>query len=254
MITQITQIAKVEALLSKLQTTRFNALLPVGIEVRRQEGPERYLLQIGNKEVPTQSPRQLEVGARYWGILREDHRAGALHLSRLLKQPALLNKSVALPHFDPPALQALFAKEHPKAELKNVLLHQLAHSGDRHEFMTLTNMIAALNENLFTMVLKEGEQRTMVQLRKRKRRSRSGSKEEASMEFYAAFAHLGPMNGTVELLGESRRLTLRLYYEKAAEFLRRELEHLEFEGRIALSETPIEPFALPVASLLDLKG
>ncbi len=255
MITQIAQIAKAEALLAKLQTTRFNALLPVTIEVRQKEGPQNYLLKIGTKEISTKSLLDLEVGSKYWGVMREDRTTGTLNLSRLLKQPALLKKVTFLPGFEPAQLAELFAKEQPKAEMKSILLHQLSQSASKSEFMTLTNMIAALNENIFTMVLQNEGQKTIVQFRKRApRKKKRSSKEEASLEFYAAFVHLGPVRGYVELIEGRRSATLYLYYEHAMKLLEKELAHLDLEGRLLHSETAIEPLYTPAPSLLDLKG
>ncbi|OQX74171.1 MAG: hypothetical protein B6D59_03375 [Campylobacteraceae bacterium 4484_4] len=254
MITQIAQIARVEALLAKLQTTRFNALLPVTIEVRQKEGPQNYLLKIGTKEISTKTLLDLDVGSRYWGVMKEDRTTGVLNLSRLLKQPSLLKKAAFLPRFEAPQLMEFLSKEHPKAEMKTLLLHQLAQSGSKSEFLTLTNMIAALNENLFTMVLQNEGQKTIVQFRKRRTGGKKGAKEEASLEFYAAFVHLGPVKGLIESSEGNRKLTLYLYYENAMKLLEKELENLGFEGKILHSKTPIEPLYMPAPSLLDLKG
>ncbi|MCH9814246.1 MAG: hypothetical protein K0U47_09945, partial [Epsilonproteobacteria bacterium] len=223
MISQIAQIAKIESLLSSLKTTRFNALLPLTIDVKSKSGQDQYMLQIGSKEISTKSVMDLEVGSKYWGIMKEDPVKNSVTLSSLLKKPKLLQmqRTNFLPEFSATHIMELATKEQPKVELKGLLLERLSTAVSKNEFMTLTNMIAALNENVFTMVLKEGNQSTMFQFKKRKRSSHT-QEDNVTIDFYAAFEHLGPVEGEVTLIGDERRLSLQLYYKNAMEFLEKE--------------------------------
>jgi len=74
------------------------------------------------------------------------------------------------------------------------------------------------------------------------------------IDFYAAFEHIGPVEGVVEVHGDIRRLTLYLYYEESLVFLQKELEALDFEGRLLPKKAQITPLYEPVSSLLDIKG
>jgi len=74
------------------------------------------------------------------------------------------------------------------------------------------------------------------------------------IDFYAAFEHLGPLEGIIELSKEGRRLTLYLQYEESLAFLGRELESLDFEGRLLPKAGEVRPLYEPVSSLLDIKG
>jgi len=156
MISQIVNIAKIETLLANLKTKRFNSVLPMTIDVLDKGDKNQYTLKIGNKELQTKSAMALDVGSKYWGVMKEEPNT-APTLSGLLKKPKLLQmqRKNFLPELNSTKLQELITKENPKAEMKAVLLERLSTAVSKNEFMTLTNMIAALNENVFTMVLKE---------------------------------------------------------------------------------------------------
>ena len=255
MISQIVNIAKIETLLANLKTTRFNSVLPVTIDVLEKGDKNQYMLKIGNKELQTKSAMDLDVGSKYWGVMKEDVKHNAPSLSQLLKKPKLLQmqRKNFLPELNSTKLQELITKENPKSEMKAALLERLSTAVSKNEFMTLTNMIAALNENVFTMVLKEGEQSTMFQFKKRKK-STPDAKEDAKIDFYAAFENLGPVEGVVSVINGERKVSLSLFYEESLEFLKKELDNLDLEGVLYKKDKNIEPLFELSASLLDLRG
>ena len=254
MISQIVNIAKIETLLANLKTKRFNSVLPITIDVLDKGDKNQYTLKIGNRELQTKSAMALDVGSKYWGVMKEDLNT-APTLSQLLKKPKLLQmqRKNFLPELNSAKLQELITKENPKAELKMVLLERLSQSVSKNEFMTLTNMIAALNENVFTMVLKEGNQSTMFQFKKRKK-STLDSKEDVKIDFYAAFENLGPVEGVVSVINGERKVSLSLFYEESLAFLKNELEYLDLEGLLYKKDKNIEPIYELSASLLDTRG
>ena len=254
MISQIVNIAKIETLLANLKTKRFNSVLPMTIDVLDKGDKNQYTLKIGNKELQTKSAMALDVGSKYWGVMKEEPNT-APTLSGLLKKPKLLQmqRKNFLPELNSTKLQELITKENPKAEMKAVLLERLSTAVSKNEFMTLTNMIAALNENVFTMVLKEENQSTMFQFKKRKK-STSDSKEDAKIDFYAAFENLGPIEGVVSVINGERKVSLSLFYEESLEFLKNELEYLDLEGFLYKKDKNIEPIYELSASLLDTRG
>ncbi len=256
MIQQIAQLAKVDALLAKLSVQRFNALLPVAIEVKEEKAPQTYQLLVGKKEMTTKSAVPLEVGAKYWGMMKEIPEKQTISLSRLLQKPALLqNRALIsfLPHFSTEKLAALLAKDSPKAEMKMLLLEHMAQANSKQEFMTLTNMIAALNADVFTMLLQHEDKKRLFQFKRRKSQSQTSS-EDGIIDFYAAFEHIGPVEGVVEVKADIKRVTLYLYYEQSLDFLKTQLSELDFEGRILPKKEKITPLYEPVSSLLDIKG
>ncbi len=256
MISQLTQIAKIDLLLSKLATKRFNSILPVNIEVLQKSAPQKYDLMIGTRELSTKSTLELEVGKKYWGVMKENLQNGTISLSKLLKKPDLLQNSKLvsfLPEFSPSKMAEVLTSSSPKAKMKMIILEHMANANSKQEFMTLANMISALNNDVFTMLLNHEEKSRLFQFKKRASSSQTSS-EDGIIDFYAAFEHIGPLEGVVEISSDIRRLTLYLYYEQSLEFLKEELSHLDFEGRLFHKSEKISPLYEPVSSLLDLKG
>ncbi len=256
MITQLAQIAKIDALLSKLSIKRFNAILPVTVEVLQKSEPQKYDLKIGAKELSTKSAIDLEVGKKYWAVMGENMKTGTISLSKLLKNPAFFQKGkepIFLPEVSARKMMEILSSKSPKAHMKTIFLNHLGNAGSKQEFMTLANMILALNENIFTMFLKHEQNRTLFQFKKRASQSQTSS-EDGIIDFYAAFEHIGPLEGIVEIDDRIRRLTLYLYYEQSLEFLKEELIHLDFETKVVHKQRVISPLYEPVSSLLDLKG
>ncbi len=256
MLSNITQIAKIESLLVKLSNQRFQGLLPVNIDVKEKLEPQKYLLQVGKKEMQTQSSLELEVGKKYWGMMKEDIPTKSLTLSKLLQKPQLLqHKKGLLPQMDVRTLQATLESEKPKEMMKFTLLEKLSTATTKQEFLSLSNMLQALHENVFTFVLAQEGKETLFQFKKRSRKKESQERQEdATIDFYAAFEHLGPIEGVVEIIDGVRKLSLYLYYENSLKFLQKELKELDLEGFLYQKEGKISPLYEYGESLLDLKG
>ncbi len=259
MIASIAQLAKIDSLLANLSVKRFNAVLPVTIEVLEEPkppAPQTYKLLVGKQQIDTKSGIPLEKGVQYWGMMRENPKSGAITLSRLLQKPKLLQNRASvsfLPEFTPQKLVALLSKEKPGSEMKAVLLEHLSQATSRHEFLTLTNMLSALHAGVFTMLLRHEEKATLFQFKRRKTQSQTSS-EDGMIDFYAAFEHIGPVEGVVEVSGDIRRVTLYLYYTQSLEFVRHHLDALPIEGKVLPKTAKIAPLYEPTASLLDIKG
>jgi len=254
LIKSLTQIAKLNSLVSEAKLTRFNSLLPMKIDVLDELIPGKYKLQVGTKQLETKSNLKLDVGESYWGVMK-DHPKKGITLSNLLKQPKLLKNIQNIPKFDLQTLNNLFEKESPKSELKTVLLEHLSRSSSRSEFMTLTSMIEAINQNVFTFVFDQGGKEAIFQFKKRASKRRGAKKDEdAKIDFYAAFSNLGPVEGVVEVIKDIKTLSLYLYYENSLEFLKSELKSIDMQVKLYKKDKTIEPLFHLTPSLLDIRG
>jgi hypothetical protein len=253
-IKNIAQLAKINSLLNEVKTTTFNSLLPLKIDVKEELIGGKYKLLVGTKLLETKSNIKLDVGESYWGVMRESSKKG-ITLSNLLKQPHLLKNIKNIPKFDIQNLNALFTKETPKAELKTVLLEHLSLSSSRSEFMTITSMIEAINNDVFTFVLNQNEKEAIFQFKRRKpKRGKKDAQEETKIDFYAAFSNLGPVEGVVEVKDDIKTLSLYLYYENSLEFLKRELSEIDMSVKLYKKDKTIEPLFNLAPSLLDIRG
>ncbi len=255
MISQITNIAKIESLIASLKVARFNSILPLTVDVLDRVKQNQYLLRVGTKELNTKSLVDLEVGSKYWALMKEDISTNSISISNLLKKPKLLQmqREGFLPQFTAEKLAQLISKDNPKIEFKAMLLERLSSVTTKSEFMTIVNMLSALNENIFTMLLKDGDSGVLFQFKKRKKVNLD-SKDEGVIDFYAAFDNLGPIEGEISVVDDRRRVTLNLFYENSLEFLKGELKNLDLDGVLYHKTGDIDPIYEPLPSLLDLKG
>ena len=258
MLGNLSPLAKIENILAKINssTIKFDKILPVNIDVKEKLEAKTYLLQVGKKEMTTKSMVDLEVGKQYWGVMKEDTKLKSLSLSQLLEKPHLLQgKKSLLPNMNLQKLEQLLTSENPKEAMKFGLLEKMANATTKQEFMTLSNMLQAVNENVFTTLLTHDNNETLFQFKKRKSKEGDDEKpEDAKIDFYAAFENLGPIEGVVEVIDGVRKLSLYLYYENSLKFLEKELQSLDLEGFLYKKEGKITPLYEYGESLLDVKG
>ena len=258
MLGNLSPLAKIENILSKIHssTIKFDKLLPVNIDVKSKLEPKTYLLQVGKKEMTTKSAIDLEVGKQYWGVMKEDTKMKSLSLSQLLEKPHLLqSKKNLVPNMNLQKLEQVLSSPNPKETMKFGLLEKMANASSKQEFMTLSNMLQAVNENVFTTLLTHDNKETLFQFKKRKPKEGEEEKvEDVKMDFYAAFEHLGPIEGVIEIIDGQRKLSLYLYYENSMKFLEEELKSLDIEGFLYKKKGKITPLYEYGESLLDLKG
>jgi hypothetical protein len=241
---------------------RFNTTLPISIKVKEQLKPNLFMLDIGKKEqIQTKSDLPLDVGKKYWAVLRQNPKSKTLSISNLFIQPKILQSKLNLPSlkFDINTLRQTLQSSNPKESIKQNLLLQLSNAPTRESFLSLTNMLNALGDNLFSFVLTHNQKETLFQFRKQKQKEKSRSNQtnemqNSSIEFYAAFENLGPLEGVVEIIEGVSRLTLYLYYENSLLFLERELKNLSFETNLYKKKGKIFPLYEYKNSILDLKG
>ncbi len=258
MIGNLSTLSKIEALLVKVgkSSLAFNTKLPVSVDVKEKLEPKTYLLQVGKKEMTTKSAVDLEVGKQYWGQMKQEPKSKAVSLSQLLQKPQLLkHQKSMIPSMNVKQLSELFSQEKPKEMMKMALLEKMTQATSKHEFLTQSNMLQALQENVFTFVMSHGHKETLFQLKKRPSKRKDEDKpEDAKLDFYAAFEHIGPVEGVVEVIDGIRKLSLYLYYENSLRFLQEELKSLDIEGFLYKKEGKISPLYEYGNSLLDLKG
>lgn len=258
MLGNLSPLAKIENILAKINssTIKFDKILPVNIDVKEKLEPKTYLLQVGKKEMTTKSMVDLEVGKQYWGVMKEDTKLKSLSLSQLLEKPQLLqSKKSLLPNMNLQKLEQLLTSENPKEAMKFGLLEKMANATSKQEFMTLSNMLQAINENVFSMLLSHDNKEMLFQFKKRKSKAGDDEKpEDAKIDFYVAFENLGPIEGVVEVIDGVRKLSMYLYYENSLKFLEKELKSLDIEGFLYKKEGKITPLYEYGESLLDVKG
>jgi len=248
LIYRINEVSKIKAFLAKNSAVEFNATLPLSLEVLEKKDNIRYLIKAGNKTFTTKSLKELEIAVKYWGEFNET-KEGIINISKLLKKPKLLQKQNFDLSFEPKILFDLLLKKEPKKDYKALILDKLSNAKNKNEFVTLTNILIALNAGVFHIPVKWNSKNELFQFRQKK-----GVKlKQNCVEFYAAFENLGPIEGKLEQSTDSTKITLFTFYKKTYDFLKSEMENLEYECTVFMKESinPLQEFS---QTLLDIKG
>lgn len=267
------QPAHLQNLLSQMATTsgnkELNANLPMLLRILDKKGADKYLVQLGKLIIQTQSNKELKIGTNYWASVKQGK--DGLIISDLIKQPKLLenleNARLKLTSSDLKELLSETQKGGRALEsvFKEFLLERLPLASSRQEFLELSNLLIALQNGVFSMVIQdESGKDSLVQMKK----------QVDFLEFYSVFAHLGEISGVVsresnaldsnaessDFSGDFSGVALRMQVmsEQVKKILMRNIESLKgFESvQIDVGENaPLWDLSnFEATYILDLKG
>ncbi len=251
MITAISEIARFESLFSNLRTN-FNATLPISLKVLKEVDLNRFILQMGKREVETKSLIPLKEGEIYWGEFKTSK--GVVQISNLLQKPSFEKKKEIFSEnlfFDLKDLEEIFSDSKASLKFKENILNKMSISSNREDFAQLGNMLLAFENGVFFIPLKIEDRRYFFQFKNKQKKDKV--KKEFTTFFYASFENLGPVRGVIEVGENYRRLRLYTYFEKSADFLKKEMKNLDMQSEIFVSKN-IEALFNLENRLLDIKG
>lgn len=235
---------------SVVQTAQFNATLPMRLEVMEKMQGIRYMLKIGNITMETKSLKELEIGGKYWAMMRKSN--GSITLSNLIKQPDLLKTQNTPLKLNPEAMaQFLKEGEMPFETMKGFLIDRLAQAESKSEFAFLSHMLTSLRQKILTLPLHYDDENKsgFLQLRKKKVR------DQDYLEFYSVFANLGATWGYLYKLNNTIKLDISVMYESIAKLLKNNLNELGFINQTNIyTNSEIKPLYDFNDFLLDLEG
>lgn len=216
----------------------FNANLPVTIEVLKRIDAARYRLKIGRKELTTKSSKNLAEGQKYWANFSEG-KGGVLTISNLYRQPGLFEDET---YFLPLSLdQLLDESSFSYSDFRDFLLKQLSYEQlSKESFKTYAYMLLALSKATVHLPLLHQEKKVMVQFQKQ---------GDASLHFYIASEHLGPLWGIMS----ATELQIAIMYEKSFYYLQKESPKLGMITHLTLQKE-IKPLFDLSDLVLDVKG
>lgn len=220
----------------------FNGNLPISIEVLKQLELGRFKLKLGRKELTTKSNKNLKEGKKYWGNFFQGQ-GGILTISNLCIQPEMFQSYDSfLQEKDADFFESMVQESE---KLKDFLLYQLSESPlNKEQFTIFSSMLLALKKGVVHLpFLKEGK-KTLLQFR---------YNNENTIEFYAAFENIGPLEGLLERRNATFELTLHAAYDKSLLYLEKELDKLDIITKLSLQQE-IVPLYDTNDLTLDLKG
>ena len=226
MIQKILNIAKLAQTTQNNQIKSFNTTLPLLLEIL-QKSKMGYKLKLGNATIEAKSGAELQIGAKYWAIVKE--KDGELIISGLKKRPQIAESAKNSPlKFDISDLPNLFKNSKGAnfvGEFYENLVDKITNTHYKDEFNFLTNSLVALQNGILNLVIREQKRDFLLQIKKQK---------NDKIDFSAVFNNLGIINGS---LYKNDILHLVVQYENVKKLLENNIDSLNFkEIHISLNE------------------
>ncbi len=190
MLEALNAISQLNALHSKNTTHHFNATLPILLKVLEKQDKDLFLLQVGNKIIPTKSEQELKINQPYFATMQRNQ-LGDIVLKNLVPAPKILDELDDLPTLEMKKIkEILSAKDStPLKEYKELLSEKLVHAKNSQEFLNIANMLLSLQSQVLSFVVQNERKKAFLQMKAKKQ----------SVDFYALYPNLGEIGGVIYL-------------------------------------------------------
>ncbi len=190
MLEALNALNQLNALHSKNATHHFNATLPILLKVLEKQDKDLFLLQVGNKIIPTKSEQELKINQPYFATMQRNQ-LGDIVLKNLVPAPKILDALDDLPTIEMKKLkEILSAKDNtPLKEYKELLSEKLIHAKSSQEFLNTANMLLSLQSQVLSFVVENERKKAFLQMKAKKQ----------SVDFYALYPNLGEIGGVIYL-------------------------------------------------------
>ncbi len=211
MLEALNALNQLNALHSKNATHHFNAALPILLKVLEKQDKDLFLLQVGNKIIPTKSEQELKINQPYFAIMQRD-RLGDIVLKNLVPAPKILDALDDLPTLEMKKIkEILSAKDNtPLKEYKEFLSEKLIHAKNSQEFLNTANMLLSLQSQVLSFVVENERKKAFLQVKAKKQ----------SVDFYALYPNLGEIGGVIYLKEKEKQLFLKTTLQRTKEVLK----------------------------------
>nr|WRE12455.1 hypothetical protein KVD18_02640 [Helicobacter pylori] len=211
MLEALNALNQLNALHSKNAAHHFNATLPILLKVLEKQDKDLFLLQVGNKIIPTRSEQELKINQPYFATMQRD-RLGDIVLKNLVPAPKILDALDDLPALEMKKLkEILSAKDNtPLKEYKEFLSEKLVHAKNSQEFLNTANMLLSLQSQVLSFVVENERKKAFLQMKAKKQ----------SVDFYALYPNLGEIGGVIYLKEKEKQLFLKTTLQRTKEVLK----------------------------------
>lgn len=211
MLEALNALNQLNALHSKNAAHHFNATLPILLKVLEKQDKDLFLLQVGNKIIPTKSEQELKINQPYFATMQRD-RFGDIVLKNLVPAPKILDALDDLPALEMKKIkEILSAKDNtPLKEYKEFLSEKLIHAKNSQEFLNTANMLLSLQSQVLSFVVENERKKAFLQMRAKKQ----------SVDFYALYPNLGEIGGVIYLKEKEKQLFLKTTLQRTKEVLK----------------------------------
>ncbi|GAA8319599.1 hypothetical protein HpDR25_06550 [Helicobacter pylori] len=211
MLEALNALNQLNALHSKNAAHHFNATLPILLKVLEKQDKDLFLLQVGNKIIPTKSEQELKINQPYFATMQRNQ-LGDIVLKNLVPAPKILDALDDLPAIEMKKLkEILSAKDNtPLKEYKEFLSEKLVHAKNSQEFLNTANMLLSLQSQVLSFVIENERKKAFLQMKAKKQ----------SVDFYALYPNLGEIGGVIYLKEKEKQLFLKTTLQRTKEILK----------------------------------
>ncbi|MFP6080247.1 hypothetical protein ACLF98_03975 [Helicobacter pylori] len=211
MLEALNALNQLNALHSKNAAHHFNAALPILLKVLEKQDKDLFLLQVGNKIIPTRSEQELKINQPYFAIMQRNQ-LGDIVLKNLVPAPKILDALDDLPALEMKQIkEILSAKDNtPLKEYKEFLSEKLVHAKNSQEFLNTANMLLSLQSQVLSFVVENERKKAFLQMKAKKQ----------SVDFYALYPNLGEIGGVIYLKEKEKQLFLKTTLQRTKEVLK----------------------------------
>ncbi|GAA8390139.1 hypothetical protein KVF05_04390 [Helicobacter pylori] len=211
MLEALNALNQLNALHSKNAAHHFNATLPILLKVLEKQDKDLFLLQVGNKIIPTKSEQELKINQPYFATMQRNQ-LGDIVLKNLVPAPKILDALDDLPAIEMKQIkEILSAKDNtPLKEYKEFLSEKLVHAKNSQEFLNTANMLLSLQSQVLSFVIENERKKAFLQMKAKKQ----------SVDFYALYPNLGEIGGVIYLKEKEKQLFLKTTLQRTKEVLK----------------------------------
>ncbi len=211
MLEALNALNQLNALHSKNAAHHFNATLPILLKVLEKQDKDLFLLQVGNKIIPTKSEQELKINQPYFATMQRNQ-LGDIVLKNLVPAPKILDALNDLPTLEMKQIkEILSAKDNtPLKEYKEFLSEKLVHAKSSQEFLNTANMLLSLQSQVLSFVVENERKKAFLQIKAKKQ----------SVDFYALYPNLGEIGGVIYLKEKEKQLFLKTTLQRTKEVLK----------------------------------
>ncbi|WQR71256.1 hypothetical protein KVC91_04125 [Helicobacter pylori] len=211
MLEALNALNQLNALHSKNAAHHFNAALPILLKVLEKQDKDLFLLQVGNKIIPTKSEQELKINQPYFATMQRNQ-LGDIVLKNLVPAPKILDALDDLPTLEMNKIkEILSAKDNtPLKEYKEFLSEKLVHAKSSQEFLNTANMLLSLQSQVLSFVIENERKKAFLQMKAKKQ----------SVDFYALYPNLGEIGGVIYLKEKEKQLFLKTTLQRTKEVLK----------------------------------
>ncbi|GAA7627779.1 hypothetical protein HpMMM30_04730 [Helicobacter pylori] len=211
MLEALNALNQLNALHSKNAAHHFNAALPILLKVLEKQDKDLFLLQVGNRIIPTKSEQDLKINQPYFATMQRNQ-LGDIVLKNLVPAPKILDGLDDLPTLEMKQIkEILSAKDNTSLkEYKELLSEKLIHAKNPQEFLNTANMLLSLQSQVLSFVVENERKKAFLQVKAKKQ----------SVDFYALYPNLGEIGGVIYLKEKEKQLFLKTTLQKTKEVLK----------------------------------